>query len=417
LKGDGVFQRVKLKITALAVAIVVCIYAVSAITVYGLVRHIVLLGVDSRLNGLVNNLTLKNVEHTVNSMAQGSFMVVEAKRRTVSSPDLDASKLQALQDFIHQANPKARHYVTIWRPNGNTPTRVIDTPVQLESGNRVNVVVGADIASQMDVLYRLEHVLFFVGIAGLFVSAIAGFILAERVLTPIRAAWKRQLEFVGDASHELRTPLAVIQSNLGLVLEHTHQSVVDNLEWIHNAHGESRRLAKLVEDLLTLARGDVEKAPIALQALSLSELAKYVAELFDPVFAARELTPLVDIQEGVQVSGDKDRLHQLMVILIDNACKFTPAGGEIRIHVEEQRGVAVLQVADSGCGIAEKDLPRIFDRFYQTDSARMRSEAHGAGLGLSIAKWIVEAHKGKVTVSSKPGVGTEFSIHIPSIHH
>lgn len=411
------FQRVKLKITALAVAIVVCIYAVSAITVYGLVRHIVLLGVDSRLNGLVNNLTLKNVEHTVNSMAQGSFMVVEAKRRTVSSPDLDASKLQALQDFIHQANPKARHYVTIWRPNENTPTRVIDTPVQLESGNRVNVVVGADIASQMDVLYRLEHVLFFVGIAGLFVSAIAGFILAERVLTPIRAAWKRQLEFVGDASHELRTPLAVIQSNLGLVLEHTHQSVVDNLEWIHNAHGESRRLAKLVEDLLTLARGDVEKAPIALQALSLSELAKYVAELFDPVFAARELTPLVDIQEGVQVSGDKDRLHQLMVILIDNACKFTPAGGEIRIHVEEQRGVAVLQVADSGCGIAEKDLPRIFDRFYQTDSARMRSEAHGAGLGLSIAKWIVEAHKGKVTVSSKPGVGTEFSVHIPSIHH
>lgn len=405
------FRRVKFQITALALAIVVFIYAISAFAVYGIVRHLVLTGVDSQLSAMVQGLDLRSLETTKNSLQPGTFILVEAPRVTITN--LNANQQQALDNFLARRNPHNRKYVANWNEAAHLPFRIVDLPIALDTGGKLNVVVGKDIAREMSVLSRLESVLIMVGLAGTVVSAIAGFVLAERVVRPIRTSWLRQLEFVGDASHEMRTPLAVIQSNLGLVLEHTHQSVMDNLEWIHNAHGESRRLSKLVEDLLTLARGDAQKAPLSLGTLSLSEVTQHVAELFDPVFSARELHTKVEILPNVRVNGDRDRLHQLMVILIDNACKFTPAGGTIHIRVQSQKNYALLQVSDTGCGIEDKDLSRIFDRFYQTDTSRVRTGGHGAGLGLSIAKWIVEAHKGKMTVASKVGTGTEFTVQLP----
>jgi signal transduction histidine kinase len=211
----------------------------------------------------------------------------------------------------------------------------------------------------------------------------------------------------------MRTPLAVIQSNLGVVLEHTDQSVIDNLEWIHNAHSESRRLSKLVQDLLTLARSDAEALPVVQQPVDLSVVTAHVAELFSPVMDAAQLRLSTQIQDQVRVLGDEDRLHQLLVILVDNAAKYTPPGGHIHLQLQSSRGLATLSVADTGQGIASEDEKRVFDRFYQADRARAREDSHGAGLGLSIAKWITEAHHGKISLTSELNKGTQVMVQLP----
>ncbi|WP_035462941.1 sensor histidine kinase, partial [Alicyclobacillus macrosporangiidus] len=407
------FRRVRIRITLLTLAIVVCLYAVSSIAVYSIVRQAVLHNVDARLLSTVHAAGPGNMGRIVTTLPQGTWMEVHTAIGdfTNLTPDLEP----ALDKWVAR-HPSDKAWRATWRPKAGMILRVLYLPFG-PSGPGPDagyVVIAIDIEREMEVLDRLRDVLLLVGAGGLVAGGIAGFYLAERVLRPVREAWRRQLEFVADASHELRTPLAVIQSNLGVVLEHTHESVADNLEWIHNAHSEARRLSKLVQDLLTLARGDAEAMPLSLQRVSVAELVGKVAELFDPVAAARGLRLVTDCAPDAIVNGDPDRLHQLLVILVDNACKFTPEGGTVTLRTRRQKHTVLLEVSDTGVGIAEENLPRVFDRFFQADPARARDGSHGHGLGLSIAKWIVDAHRGKISVSSRLGEGTTFTVQLPA---
>ncbi|MCL6592941.1 MAG: HAMP domain-containing histidine kinase [Alicyclobacillus sp.] len=405
------FQRVRIRITALTLAIVICLYAISSLAVYSIVREAVLRSVDQRLNTVVQTMPSGNINRVLATLPPGTWMVVHTPVADLSN-SAPSSVLNTLETWASSGRLPARARATLI-PQQGMELRALYLPLGPNSDVSGYIVVAIDILRELAVLERLRDVLFAVGCAGLLAAAFAGFYLAERALRPIRAAWRRQLQFVADASHELRTPLAVIQSNLGIVLEHTHESVTDNLEWIHNAHSEARRLSKLVQDLLTLARGDAEQVPLSLQTVDVSELAGRMAELFEPVAHMRELTLTRDCDPHVLVKGDPDRLHQLLVILVDNACKFTPAGGTVTLRVHKQRHTATLEVSDTGIGIEDKHLPRIFDRFYQADAARARGPAQGTGLGLAIAKWIVEAHRGKISVTSRVGQGTTFTVQLP----
>ncbi len=403
------FRRVRFRITVLTLSVVVLLYAISSLAIFTIVRHVVFYGIDSNLVTTVQAWTASPTLHTLENLPQGTYIVLQTSSRFLSNapPPLQDKLLRRFVSAPYTQRPIQ------WKVPGGPTLRVLYLPVS-SGGNTTGYLLAArDINPELNVLLRLQYVLWEVGVGGLAAAALLGFVLAERALRPVRRAWQRQLEFVADASHEMRTPLAVIQSNLGVVLEHTDQSVMDNLEWIHNAHSESRRLSKLVQDLLTLARSDAEALPVVQQPVNLSEVAAHVAELFSPVMDAEQLRLSTQIEESVMVLGDEDRLHQLLVILMDNAAKYTPQGGRIHLQVQSGRTLVTLSVADTGQGIAAGDQKRVFDRFYQADRARAREGSHGAGLGLSIAKWITEAHHGKISLISELDHGTQVVIQLP----
>jgi two-component system sensor histidine kinase CiaH len=258
---------------------------------------------------------------------------------------------------------------------------------------------------------RLLMTVLGLGAAGLALSAVAGFWLAGRTLRPIAAALQRQRDFTADASHELRTPLTLVRGNAELLLRHPNEEIGDYQDVVQDIVDESDRLGRLVGDLLTLARADAGQLPLTTAPVDLSALAAGLARDFEPVAAAKGLSLAADIQPGVTVRGDADRLRQLGVILLDNAVRYT-AAGSVAVRVATEGHDAVLTVSDSGPGIAAEHLPHLFERFYRTDAAR--SSAHGGtGLGLAIAKQITDLHGGAIAATSAVGHGSTFTVRLP----
>lgn len=260
----------------------------------------------------------------------------------------------------------------------------------------------------------LKSLLIVIGVVmsiGILIIISAGFYLARRALVPIRDIWNKQQQFVADASHELRTPLTIIKSNAELVLRHPGHSIQEESIRITNIVRESVRMNKLISTLLTLARADGEEAELNKTSTNVNQVIQAVVEQFQPLADLKGLALTAEVEGELVLVADKDRLHQLLVIILDNAIKYT-AAGQIVIKGRLKGANVQLQIIDSGHGILPEDIPHIFDRFYRVDKARSREEG-GIGLGLSIAEWIVDKHKGKITVESTVGQGTCFTILLP----
>jgi signal transduction histidine kinase len=231
------------------------------------------------------------------------------------------------------------------------------------------------------------------------------------MLGSLEQAYQAQQRFVSDASHELRAPLTAIQANLELLEHQANLSPEDRQAAVHDANSEVHRLSALVADLLALARADAG-VPLQHQRVEVDRV------LLEAVGAARRLATgpqvRVDTLEPALVEGDPDRLKQLLLVVLDNAVKYTPAGGTVSAALHSTETSARLTIADTGVGIPPDDLPHVFERFYRADPARRR-DAGGTGLGLAIAQWIVEQHGGTIAVTSELGTGTTVTIHIPRL--
>jgi signal transduction histidine kinase len=232
------------------------------------------------------------------------------------------------------------------------------------------------------------------------------------MLARLEGAVVRLNQFTADASHELRTPTAVIRTTAELALrrERSPEEYRDSLQKIHS---ESGRMTQLVEDLLTLARADTSLGGMSLTSVSLDLMARDVCYDYQVLAEAKRVNLSWQAPDTTPaVAGNEAALRRLLVVLLDNAIKYTHAGGSITVRVKSERGQPVLEVTDTGVGIPSADIPKIFDRFYRADPSRSRATG-SFGLGLSVAKWIANRHDATISVDSVEGAGSTFRVRFP----
>ncbi|MGJ7909733.1 sensor histidine kinase [Neobacillus sp. LXY-1] len=289
--------------------------------------------------------------------------------------------------------------------------RYMAVKVNMPQYGELTIQFIRNVNSEKELLNRLLLILIVGCGIGILCAVASGYFLAGRALVPIKKSWQKQQQFVSDASHELRTPLAVIQAKTDLLFRQPSATIQEKILDVSAISTESRRLSKLVTNLLTLARSDSDQIEVKKQLFQLDELLKEIIQHYEEFAMYQEKAIRLQAPKPVQFYADKERIHQLIVILLDNAMKYTNEGGEILLSCEQTLNSISLKVKDTGIGIPEKDIPKIFDRFFQSDKAR--TSAEGTGLGLSIAKWIIEKHHGKTKVQSTVGKGTTIEITFP----
>lgn len=239
-------------------------------------------------------------------------------------------------------------------------------------------------------------------------SALANAI--NSMLERIDRGYQAQARFVSDASHELRTPISVIQGYANMLDRWGKDDPEVRQEAINAIRAEAASMGTLVEQLLFLARGDNNTQVVRKQCVDLSDLADEVYRETQLLETGRVIQSA--IQPGILFWGDPGLFKQALRILVDNGVKYTPEGGSVTIRLRAEEGWIRLSVTDTGAGIAQEELPRVFERFYRADQSRAR-ETGGTGLGLPIAKWIAARHNGWIEVVSKPEVGSRFTLLLP----
>jgi heavy metal sensor kinase len=231
----------------------------------------------------------------------------------------------------------------------------------------------------------------------------------NEMLERIEAAFLRVTQFTADASHELRTPMALIRTEAELALRRS-RGISEYEEALRHILLEAERTTTLIEQMLSLARADSGRETLHMQPVDLSDTLRGVVEVWRQVATIRNLEFTADIEStDLFVMGDEAALRRVADIFLDNAFKYTPSPGSVHLSLERKTQSAVIVVRDSGVGIAEDDHRKIFERFYRTDKARSREQG-GAGLGLTIANWIVIQHGGSIELNSRPGEGATFRI-------
>jgi heavy metal sensor kinase len=230
----------------------------------------------------------------------------------------------------------------------------------------------------------------------------------NELLSRLDQSFANMREFMADASHELRTPLAIIRGEAEVTLsqERSDSEYKDSLIVIQD---EAKRLSSIVEDMMALARAEAGQRQLNMQEFYLNDLVEEVCRAMQVLAANKDIVLTLDSTGDVPFLGDEDMIRRLLLNLLDNAIKYTPSNGSVSVKVvDEQAGIKLL-VTDTGAGIPAEAAPYIFERFYRVDKARSRADG-GSGLGLAIAKWVAEAHKGSIELTSQPGQGSTFIV-------
>jgi two-component system, OmpR family, heavy metal sensor histidine kinase CusS len=234
------------------------------------------------------------------------------------------------------------------------------------------------------------------------------------MLERIESSVKRIRQFTANASHDLRTPLSLIRTHAELALRRPRTDI-EYRECLSRILTVSEETTQLVEGLLTLARADAGAADLHFREIDLAPILQKIGQQVSVLAHSKGLSFSSRLSdEPLSLSGDSVALERLLLAVLENALKYTPAGGFVRLLSSVNSGEAVVEIEDTGVGIAAEDLPRVFDRFFRADQARSR-EVQGCGLGLSIARWIAEAHNGRIAVESQVGVGSRFRITLPLV--
>lgn len=249
-------------------------------------------------------------------------------------------------------------------------------------------------------------------IIGIVCSFFASVILSKKTLKPLEENILKQMEFVQNVSHELRTPLTIIQAKQELLLQEPNARIIDKSEDIGLTLNETKRLTKLVKDLLILSRADAKKENLQKENVNIDEYIQGIIVPYKEIAEMQDKKVELDLNFKIDIDIDTTKIYQLMIILLDNAIKYTEPNDTIKIKTCAKDNKCVIEVIDTGIGVSDEGLKRIFERFYREDRARNR-ETGGSGLGLSIANYIVTAHGGTIKATHNTPKGTIFTIKIP----
>jgi len=397
--------------------------------------------------GDVAVLSLPAEELDVFQSATNFFVILNTRGEVLA-------RSQNLRDYEIVLDPGGMRTEEYYRTvvHEGQPLRVLTEPLSVERDGVRTLVGHLQVARLMEneaVLAQLRLILLLTGLAAVSLSLFLGAWLTHRLLKPLddiagvaiqitraddlsrrlpdsgrrdeigrltmvlnqtlerlESLFLARQRFLADASHELRTPLTTIRGNMGLL----RRMGAGDPEILDDVEDELQRMTRLVDDLLLLARADTGGLPIHRQPVELDDIFLEVYRQVQNIGSPVQVT--IKEVDQAYVLGDPDRLKQLLLNLVDNAIKYTPAGGEVSMSLSKSDGTALVVIQDTGVGIPAEDLPRIFDRFYRVDKARTRNPG-GSGLGLSIAMWIANAHSGDIIVESTLGEGSKFSVTLP----
>ena len=273
------------------------------------------------------------------------------------------------------------------------------------------VYVGKDVTAMYNGMEKATWALAILGGIALVFAAAIGYVLSGGAMKPVREAYEKQRQFAADASHELRTPLAVVLASADLLRSDPSISSPFLKQVVEDVRDEVKKMTKLVGDLLTVARSDAKANQLKPVRMDLISAAQQTVRIMRPFAEKKDIVIAEELPSRAEIYADEQKIRQLILILVDNAVKYTPEHGNISIRIQEEKGSVELSVSDTGIGIAPEHIERIFDRFYRVDKARSRRMG-GNGLGLAIAREIAEAHGGHITAESEVGKGTTFRVQL-----
>ena len=324
-------------------------------------------------------------------------------------------KPDTVSDWIGSAARQAARVgqITVERDTPNDATlRLHALRFRLASGHTLVAVAVADQVELEDRYADLIAAFAAAAFAALVLVAAGGFLLVRKSTAPIERSMIFTRRFMADAAHELRTPITVLRTRAEVALQQPRDAA-HYVSALHGVEAEARRLGGIVDSLLVLARADSGERQIERERFFLDDVAIDAAGAERLVAREKGVEVIVEEFEEAPVVGDPSLVRQLIMILLDNAVKFTDRGGEVRLRVSLRQGAPTFMVEDAGMGIKPEELSRVFQRFFRGEAARSRTD--GAGLGLSIASWIAREHGAEISLTSEPGRGTRVVVTFPRV--
>ncbi len=477
-------MSIRLRLTLWYSAVLAVMLVMLGGSIYALLVRSVNSSIDAQLSSTADQILSASKVRAFSNLLQ---VVVPEELDLFRAPDVGVVVIDGNSQAVVQKSRNVGQFSQAFDPNalqvisstetlmrdvaiGNTRARVLTVPIVVTSEQGDQPVGYLQIAAPLNgaeqSLRQLGSLMVLGGVIGLLAAAFVGAFLARKALEPIdritqtaseiarggdmqrritkpgppdevgrltetfnlmldrlEGMFKAQQRFTADISHELRTPLTTIRGNVDLLqrIGGADQASIDAIR------SETDRMIRLVGDLLLLAQADAG-LPLRREPIAIDQLAGEVVRQVQVISGGVKVTLQSEVREPLCLDGDPDRLRQLLLNLIDNAIKYTPSGGEVKVRVASENGSARLDVCDNGPGVPPEHLqpgpngvPLIFERFYRVEKSRTRSAAlggngrsgSGTGLGLSIAYWIVQAHAGRIEVHSEIGSGTTMTVWLP----
>jgi len=320
---------------------------------------------------------------------------------TASDSDyFDLSDTEFLRELVTAAENSEKQ-------NGVLPE--YDLRYMKSDSRHPRLIVFADVSSEKAMLRGLIRNCIIIGLLGYAVFFVISLLLAKWVTKPVEKTWREQKQFIADASHELKTPLTVIMTNAEMMNDGCYTES-DRSTFLGNILSTSKRMRGLVESLLQLARLDNNQTQPQYTRLDYSKLINNSILPFEPLFFENDLILETDIEEGISVEGDKDRLRQVVTILLDNALKYCEPSDNVTVSLKKQASNSMFAVSGAGKPLSKEECEKIFKRFYRVDQSR--NDGHSYGLGLSIAESIIKEHHGRIWAESENNHNT-FYVSLP----
>ncbi|MFQ5673270.1 MAG: sensor histidine kinase [Nitrospinales bacterium] len=466
------FTSIRLKLTAWYVALLAIILILFSFLLHFFLSNQLYEGVDNSLKVSARVVAktalmkyaaapLPGLEYFLNQfMGHGNmnkfFRIYDGSGNVGSrSKNIDGSQFPLTQEAYSRA-VKGEDTFETFMLSDDHPIRVLTMPIR-RNGKLVNLVqVGTSLQAVNETMKSLKIFLYMAIPAILGVATLVGFFMARRALNPVSKitqtardissghdlskripvppaqdeigklvvtfndmlerlenSFVHMRQFSSDASHELRTPLTVLKGQSELTLNKV-RTLNEYQEVLSSNLEEINYMSKVLEDLFALSKADEDKIRFDCKPMDLGTIIEEVCKHAEVLADEKNIEIVIAYLEPARINGDAVRLRQMIWNILHNGIKYTPPGGRIKVSLQNKEDAALLTVEDTGIGISEENLPNIFNRFYRVDKARSRSEG-GSGLGLSISRYIVKAHGGRIDVESQLGKGTKFKVSLPKL--